>query len=110
MSNHEHETCWGSILLAFAAGAVIGAGIALLYAPQSGKETRELLARKAGDLRDSTVDAYGKTVEKGAEYIDKGKEYVRTKKSQISAAYEAGKEAYQEGKPKSDREVTQGLG
>ncbi|MDI6784327.1 MAG: YtxH domain-containing protein, partial [bacterium] len=68
MSNHEHETCWGSILLAFAAGAVIGAGIALLYAPQSGKETRELLARKAGDLKEATVDAYEKTVEKGAEY------------------------------------------
>jgi gas vesicle protein len=110
MSNHEQDNCWGSILLAFAAGAVIGAGIALLYAPQSGRETRELLARKAGDLKDATVDAYGKTIEKGAEYIDKGKEYVRGKRSQITAAYEAGKEAYQEGKPKSDREVTQGLG
>lgn len=110
MSNHEHDACWGSILLAFAAGAVIGAGIALLYAPQSGRETRELLARKAGDFRDATVDAYGKTIEKSAEYIDKGKDFVRTKKSQIAAAYEAGKEAYQEGKPKSDREVTQGLG
>ncbi|MCX7920064.1 MAG: YtxH domain-containing protein [bacterium] len=110
MSNHEHETCWGSILLAFAAGAVIGAGIALLYAPQSGKETREMLAKKAGELKEATVEAYEKTVEKGAEIIDKGKEFVRAKKSQIAAAYEAGKEAYQEGKPKSDREVTQGLG
>ncbi len=110
MANNDHDTCWGSILLAFAAGAVIGAGIALLYAPQSGKETREMLARKAGDFKDATVDAYEKTMEKGAEYIDKGKEYVRTKKSQIAAAYEAGKEAYHEGKPKSDREVTQGLG
>lgn len=110
MSNHEHEACWGSILLAFAAGAVIGAGIALLYAPQSGKETRELLARKAEDLKDATIDAYGKTVDKSSEMIDKGKEFVRQKKSQITAAYEAGKEAFQEGKPKSNREVTQGLG
>lgn len=110
MSNHDHESCLGSILLAFAAGAVIGAGIALLYAPQSGRETRELLARRAGDLRDATVDAYGRTIEKSGELIDKGKDFVRQKKSQISAAYEAGKDAYQEGKSKSDREVTQGLG
>ncbi|MBN1618614.1 YtxH domain-containing protein [Candidatus Dojkabacteria bacterium] len=31
-------------------GGVIGAGVALLFAPQSGKETRELLKKKVEDV------------------------------------------------------------
>ena len=37
----------GSILLAFILGAVSGAAVALLYAPASGRETREYLGEKA---------------------------------------------------------------
>ena len=47
----------GTILLAFLVGAVAGAAVALLYAPASGRETREFLgdtaregARKATEL------------------------------------------------------------
>ncbi len=38
-------------------GAAAGAGIALLYAPVSGKETRKLIRRKAEDARDTVVEA-----------------------------------------------------
>lgn len=38
-------------------GGAIGAGVALLYAPVSGKETRKLIRRKAGDARDTVVEA-----------------------------------------------------
>ncbi len=38
-------------------GAAFGAGIALLYAPVSGKETRKLLGRKAGDVRETLAEA-----------------------------------------------------
>ncbi|MDB4910438.1 MAG: hypothetical protein JWO39_1261 [Gemmatimonadetes bacterium] len=34
-----------------ALGALIGAGAALLYAPQSGEETREMLSERAHELR-----------------------------------------------------------
>ena len=37
----------GSILLAFLLGAVSGAAVALLYAPASGRETREYLGDRA---------------------------------------------------------------
>ena len=37
----------GTILLAFLVGAVAGAAVALLYAPASGRETREYLGDKA---------------------------------------------------------------
>jgi gas vesicle protein len=78
----ESSSPVGGIVAAFAVGALVGAGVALLYAPQSGKKTRELLARKAGELKDHAEDA-----------LDDAKEMVRGKKAQIIAAVEAGKEA-----------------
>ena len=41
---------WGSFAIGFLVGAVIGGGIALLYAPKSGEETREIIRDKSGDL------------------------------------------------------------
>jgi gas vesicle protein len=40
-------------------GAAFGAGIALLYAPVSGQETRKVLRRKAEDARDSIAETSG---------------------------------------------------
>jgi gas vesicle protein len=37
-------------------GAATGAGIALLYAPRTGKDTRKLIRRKAEDARDAIVE------------------------------------------------------
>jgi|MudIll2142460700_1097286.scaffolds.fasta_scaffold535868_1 gas vesicle protein len=39
-----------SFALGVLVGAVIGGGLALLYAPKSGKETREYIRDKSGDL------------------------------------------------------------
>ena len=47
----------GSILLAFILGAVSGAAVALLYAPATGRETREFLGEKAREGRDRAADA-----------------------------------------------------
>ncbi len=54
----------GAALIGFALGAVVGAGIALLMAPESGKKTRQRLAstarrwsRSAGDTIDRARDA-----------------------------------------------------
>ncbi|RFC53836.1 YtxH domain-containing protein [Brumimicrobium aurantiacum] len=47
------------IIVSALAGAAVGAGIALLLAPASGKETREALASKINEAKDATVDALG---------------------------------------------------
>jgi gas vesicle protein len=47
----------GAVLLAFIAGAVAGAAVALLYAPATGEETREYLGQRAREGREKVVDA-----------------------------------------------------
>jgi gas vesicle protein len=47
----------GLVVLAFIAGAVAGAALALLYAPAPGDETREYLGQRAREGRDKVVDA-----------------------------------------------------
>lgn len=39
-------------VLGFLAGAAIGAAIGVLFAPRSGKETRDRMAGKAGEVKD----------------------------------------------------------
>ena len=55
---------WGDIGKGLAIGGIIGAAIAVLFAPRSGKETREELRRKAEELSSRTKEEYGKTLER----------------------------------------------
>ena len=48
----------GGILVAFVAGAAVGAAVALLYAPGAGEETRRKLAEKAREGRDQAARAF----------------------------------------------------
>ena len=54
------KTVW----IALATGAV-GAGVALLYAPQSGARTRRMIRRKAEDTGHVVSKAYERVVETG---------------------------------------------
>jgi gas vesicle protein len=63
------------------AGMGIGAGIALLFAPKSGKETRKYLSRMAEDGRD-------KVVETGEEFMDRGKKVYEHGKAVVDEAME----------------------
>lgn len=69
---------------AFMAGAFIGAGIALLLAPQSGTELRSTLrdyASRAKDELDEATErgraAWDTAVERGQEYVEEGKQALR---------------------------------
>jgi gas vesicle protein len=103
------ENNGGDKFLFFLAGAGIGAVFALLFAPKSGRETRELIARTANDSRDFIANKMneGRQVveERGRKlgddfttFVDKSKEAVQRQKEQLSAAFEAGKAAYREEK------------
>lgn len=88
-------------------GVALGAGIALLFAPQSGAETRRLIRRKAEEAKDSLVDVVdeaastvtdgiGRARESVEEKIESARDAVETKKRQISRAVRAGRDAAHE--------------
>jgi gas vesicle protein len=60
----------------FCAGAAIGAGIALLYAPQSGEETRKYLRERAGQAKDKVAEAGEDLAGKGRALYEKGAKVV----------------------------------
>jgi gas vesicle protein len=82
----------GSVLLAFLLGAVSGAAIALLYAPATGRETREFIGERAREGRDRATQA----AEKGRQAFSQGRET-------LNAAIDRGREAYQQAR---SRETT----
>ena len=57
----------------FLAGAAIGATVALLFAPASGKDTRRRIARRAAEGRDYVEDLAEEIGDKGREYYEKGR-------------------------------------
>ncbi|MFU8818138.1 MAG: YtxH domain-containing protein [Desulfurivibrio sp.] len=122
---HHHENCnAGLTVLSFLAGALTGAAVALLVAPKSGRETRELLSSYGDELRErcrnlpedakehagGAVDRGKAMIEQGKELINKGsklaaqgKDYLDDKKRALSAAIEAGKKAMAEEKESLDQ-------
>jgi gas vesicle protein len=56
-----------SFITGLLAGAAIGGVIALLYAPKSGKETREELKQKLEDLEKEYENLKGKAAEKSGQ-------------------------------------------
>ncbi len=90
----------GSVLLSFLLGGVVGAGLALLFAPQSGRETRQKIKDLTDDVKDKTTEYVRQAKEKAASIVDDGKGYYDEKKSILKSAVEAGKEAYEKEKEK----------
>jgi gas vesicle protein len=113
MSRHEEdederyyviEEKSGGGIGSFLLGAALGAGIALLLAPQSGEETRRDIKRKArqvsdaakdaaGDLQETVVDRYSKAKATVGTKIDSARQAIDLKKHQASEAIRAGREA-----------------
>jgi gas vesicle protein len=73
------------VVVAFVLGALTGAAVALLMAPQSGEETRRLLAEKAREGR-----------EKAGEAARQGRELWNRQRETLTSAFERGRDAYQQ--------------
>ena len=87
----------------FLLGALVGAGVALLFAPQSGAEIRRLIrdyaARAKEELAedvDRGAEALNSAVERGHEFVEKGKESVHETGTKVKAYAEAGRKAAQD--------------
>lgn len=76
-----------SVVVPFLVGGLVGAGIALLLAPKSGREVR-------ADIKDLAL----KTKDNVASTIQKGRDLYQEGTNVITGAIEAGKAAYTEEK------------
>ena len=101
----------------FLAGLGIGALVGVLYAPKSGRETREELINTARNGQEylrtrsreaaTQVNTYAQQsrermneyVDRGRaqwdEFIQQGRDFVQEKSNKVSAAVQAGKQAYE---------------
>ena len=83
MMNNEGSS--GSVLVAFALGAIAGAAVALLYAPATGEETRRRIAERAREGRD-----------KAETLAREGREFFNRQRENIAAAVERGRESFEQ--------------
>jgi 2-oxoglutarate ferredoxin oxidoreductase subunit alpha len=81
--------------------AVVG----VLYAPKSGRETREDIRMRAEEGRDYIVNRARQTREQAQQWVDKGREILEQQKDQIRSAFEAGKGAYRDATGQADEQV-----
>lgn len=93
MAHNESGIGAGGLLVAFIAGAVTGAAVALLFAPASGEETREYLGERAREGRNRAADA-----------ARQGREAFNRQRDNIASAIDRGREAYQAARENTDRE------
>jgi gas vesicle protein len=110
-------------------GGLIGMVLGVLFAPKSGKETREDITREADELLVKAKEEYGKAIEKikkahdtsvnklkdlgttveekaveveskVSEFAHQGTEVIKSNKNRLKMAIDAGLEAYREEKSK----------
>ena len=85
---------------AFLAGAFIGAGLALLFAPQTGSELRGVLrnyaARTKDDMMERGREAWDTAVERGKEYMERGQEGLQQAGRSAREYVDAGREKVRE--------------
>jgi len=103
----EHGSGASGIILSFLLGGLTGAALAILFAPRSGRETRELLGEKlkesterGREFRDQVTAKGREMVDEASEYINKGKETAERRRDRLAAAIEAGRQAYRDEKEK----------
>jgi gas vesicle protein len=117
----------GDLLKGLIIGGLIGAALGILYAPKSGKETREDIAHKTEELLNKAKEEYERTVAKSkaayesamkrlqelelaakgkveeveskvSEFAQQSAETVQDNKNRLKKAIGAGVEAYREEK------------
>ena len=83
-------------LLWFLAGLGFGALMGVLYAPRSGRETRDALKNTAQEGGEYLKTRGREAKDTVSQWVDRGKDVVSQKKEQISSAIDATRQAYRE--------------
>ena len=83
-------------LSSFLLGLGVGVGIGMLFAPKSGRETRQLIKDKAGEGTDYLKQQSATVKQTASEWVDRGKDVINRQKDNLADAMEAGRQAYRD--------------
>ncbi len=96
------------VILSFLLGGLTGAALAILFAPRSGRETREMLGERLRETAERGREVRERVVSRGREILDDAGEFVKEQREtlekqreRLAAAVEAGRQAYREEKGKA---------
>lgn len=114
MERNGNSVVTGTLLLT--AGALIGAGAALLLAPKSGKDTRKDIARYAKNARRRTEGVVGEFTESVSEMVDAvgdkaedilghGKDLTHEAKKELIGAIEEGRKKLERQRTKLEKMI-----
>lgn len=79
MFNQDKGSDWGMFVTGLALGALIGAGLALMLAPQSGEEMRSRIGEKSSDLKHQISSKANEVQHKASEKVNQvGKQLNRS--------------------------------
>lgn len=91
---------FGAFLVGFIVGGLTGAAVSLLFAPQSGEETRALIKDKAIELRDRAAETYDdarmKAEEAWTDAKEKAEEYAQLTKQRTQEFLKKGEKAIED--------------
>jgi gas vesicle protein len=100
------KDCFKGLIL----GGLIGAALGILYAPKSGKETRDDIARKADDLMANAKEKYEAAVNRLKQFESSAKDKVVEMEGKVEGLAERGKETIYDSKSRLKKAIDAGVG
>ena len=94
MANEQHGSGAGNVLVAFLAGAAVGAAVALLYAPAAGEDTRRAVTRRTREGRERVLDA-----------LRQGRGILDEQRRQVVTAFDRARDEAQRGTDEAEQKA-----
>lgn len=89
----------------FILGALVGAGVALLFAPKSGEETQEEIRERAAQLRSTAEERMRAAQKRLEDRMDQAREGVNDRIEHVKEAVEAGRQAATEARGELEKRL-----
>ena len=86
----------GNSFMWFLAGLGFGALLGVLYAPRSGKETREAIRSSAQERKEYLRTRGKEARENVSQWVERGKETINRQKENLGSAMDSARQAYRE--------------
>jgi gas vesicle protein len=96
--DNSNRSCAGGVAIALFAGIAIGAAIGILFAPKSGKETRQELLEKGEKFVEMSKDGI-------TDLMEKTKDFAENTKERFEEVKVIGEEMIEAGKKKAKKTV-----